>query len=153
MFKISYGTIWNKVNGKHGGKLGTQCYVSSTVEKVVVGSIEQLADWKVPFDTYGIRCLLKWYLDRTGTVHKVFKNTMPGIDWICGFIKRNQLTQRISDNVKAAQAEVNEDIINNYFNELELSLDGISATHILSYDERNMIPVQNMLLLGEGEKG
>ena len=77
---------------------------------------------------------------------------MPGIDWICGFIKRNQLTQRISDKVKAAQAEVNQDIINNYFNELELSLDGISATHILSYDERNMIPVQNMLL-GEGEKG
>ena len=98
-------------------------------------SIEQLADWKVLFDTYGIRCLLQWYLDRTGTVHKAFKNNMPGIDWVRGFIKRNHLTQRISDNVNA---EVNEDIINNYFNELESSLDGIPATHIFNCDETNI---------------
>ena len=138
MFKISHGTIWNKVNGKHGGKAGGQCYISSTLEKAVVDSIEQLADWKVPFETYDIRCLLKQYLDRTGTIRKVFKNNMPGIDWVRGFIKRNQLTQRISENVKAARAEVNQDIINNYFNELESSLDGIPATHIFNYDETNI---------------
>ena len=138
MFKISHGTIWNKVNGKHGGKAGSQCYISSTLEKAVVDSIEQLADWKVPFETYDIRCLLKQYLDRTGTIRKVFKNNMPGIDWVRGFIKRNQLTQRISENVKAARAEVNQDIINNYFNELESSLDGIPATHIFNYDETNI---------------
>ena len=137
MFKISYDTIWNKVNGKHSGKIGGQCYVSSTLEKIVVDSIEQLADWKVPFDIYDIRCLLKQYLDRTGTVHKAFKINLPGVDWVRGFIKRNHLTQRISD-VKAAQAEVNEDIINNYFNELELSLEGIPATHIFNYDETNI---------------
>ena len=98
----------------------------------------QLADWKVPFDTHDIRCLLKPYLDRTGTAHKVFKNNMPVIDWDRGLIKRSQLKQRISDNVKAAWAEVNEDIINNYFNELESSLEGIPATHIFNYDETNI---------------
>ena len=98
-FKISYGTIRNKFNGKHNGKIGGQCFVSSTLKKVVEESIEQLADWKVPFDTYVIRCLLKGYLDRTGTVHKGFKNNMLGINSVRGFIKRNQLTQRISDNV------------------------------------------------------
>ena len=138
LFKISYGTIWNKGNDQHSGKIGSQCYVSSTLEKFVVDSIEQLADWKVPFDTYDIRCLLKQYLDRTGTIHKFFKDNMPGIDWVQGFIKRNQLTQRLSDNVKAARAEVNEEIINNYFNQLELSLDGIPASHIFSYDETNI---------------
>ena len=90
LIKISYDIIWNKVNGKNSGKIGGQCYVNSTLEKVVVDSFEQLADWKVPFDTYDIRCLLKRYLDRTGTVHKFFKNNMPGIYWVCGFIKRNQ---------------------------------------------------------------
>ena len=85
-----------------------------------------------------MRCFLKGYLDRTGTVHKCFKNNMPGIDWVLGFLKRNQLTQRISDNVKAARAEVNEDIINNYFNELEWPLEGIPATHIYNYDEINI---------------
>ena len=63
---------------------------------------------------------------------------MPGIDWVRGFIKRNQLTQRISDNVKVARAEVNEEKINNYFNELESSLDGIQASHIFNYDETNI---------------
>ena len=101
----------------------------------VFTSIEQLADWKVLFNTYDIRCLLQWYLDRTGTLHKAFKNNMPGIDWVRGFIKRNHLTQRISGNVNA---EVNEDIINNYFNELESSLDGIPATHIFNCDETNI---------------
>ena len=137
LFKISYGTIWNKVNGKHSGKIGSQCYFSSTQEKFVVDSIEQLADWKVPFDTYDIRCLLKHYLDRTGTIHNFFKDNMSGIDWVQGFVKRNQLTQRVSDNVKAARAEVNEEI-NNYFNQLESALDGIPASHIFNYDETNI---------------
>ena len=95
MFNISYGIICKKVNGMHTGKIGGQCYVSSTLKRVVVDRIDQLADWKVPFDTYDIRCLLKRYFHRTGTVHKVFINNMPSIDWVRGFIKRNQLTQRI----------------------------------------------------------
>ena len=66
MSKILYGTIWNKVNDKYSGKIGGQCYVSSTLEKVVVDSIEQLADWKVPFDTYGIRCYEKGTLIEQG---------------------------------------------------------------------------------------
>ena len=56
----------NKVNRKHSGKTGGQCYVRSFLEKIVVESTEQLADWKIPFDMYHIRCLSKEYLDRTG---------------------------------------------------------------------------------------
>ena len=37
--------------------------------------------------------------------------------------------------MKAVQTEVNEDIINNYFNELELLFEGIPTTHIFNYDE------------------
>ena len=73
-------------------------------------------------------------LDRIGRVHKVFKNNMPGIDWVHGFMKKTHLTQRISNNMKAVRTEVNGDIINNYFNELELSLDGIPAPHM--FDEK-----------------
>ena len=71
MFKIRYGTIWNKANGKHSRKIGSQCYISSSLDKVVVESFEQLADWKVPFDTYAIRCLLKEYRDSSQS----FNNT------------------------------------------------------------------------------
>ena len=63
---------------------------------------------------------------------------MPGIDWVRGFTKRHQLTQRISDNVNTARSEVNEVIINNYFNEIEPSLERILATHIFYYDMTNI---------------
>ena len=97
---------------------------------------------------------IKTIIDRKGTVLKAFKNNVSCIDWVLGFVKRNQLTQRISDNVKAARAEVNEDIINNYFNELELSLEGIPATHIFNYDETNITddPGKKHVVRGEGEK-
>ena len=76
MFKIQYDTIWNKVNGKHSGKIGGQRYVRSTLQNVFANTIEQLLDWKVPFDTYDIRCLLKGYLDRQGTVQNVLREAI-----------------------------------------------------------------------------
>ena len=60
----------------------------------------------------------------------MLKNNMHGINWVHGFIKRGKLIQRKSDNVKAAWAEVNEEMINNYFNKLELPSEGIPATNI-----------------------
>ena len=69
--KISYATTWNKMNGKYSEKIGTQCYINSTLENVVLKSIEQLAHWKVLLETYDTRCLLKEYLDRTGQLTKV----------------------------------------------------------------------------------
>ena len=73
MSKILYGTIWNKVNDKYSGKIGGLCYVSSTLEKVVVDSIEQLANWKVPFDTYDIRCYEKGTLIEQGQFTKFLR--------------------------------------------------------------------------------
>ena len=63
---------------------------------------------------------------------------MPGIDWVRGFMKRHQLIQRISDNVNTARSEVNEVIVNNYFNEIEPSLERILATNIFYYDMTNI---------------
>ena len=42
-----------------------------------------------------------------------------GIDWLNDFMKRHNLTKRITDNVKATCAEVNAEVINNYFDSLE----------------------------------
>ena len=47
---------------------------------------------------------------------------MLGLDWVKLFIKRHNLTNWISDNIKAARAGVTRDVIKNYFNHLENSL-------------------------------
>ena len=67
-----------------------------------------------------------------------FKNNFPGPDWLQGFIKHHRLTKRITENVKASRAEVNEDIINNYFNHLEETLEDVPAFNLFNYDKTNV---------------
>ena len=53
-----------------------------------------------------------------------------GIDWLNGFMKQHNLTKQITDNVKAARAEVNAEVINNYFDRLEETLNNIPPSNI-----------------------
>ena len=100
-------------------KLGVQSALSQELEVYIVTSLDPLTNWKIPFDGSGVRCLVKAYLDQEKLQIKYFKNNFPGPDWLQGFIKHHRLTKRITtDNVKASRAEVNEDVINDYFNDL-----------------------------------
>lgn len=67
-----------------------------------------------------------------------FKNNKPGIDWFRNFMKRNhQLSERYSENIKRSRAAVDAGVINAYFDNLEISLAGISSSNIINYDETN----------------
>ena len=63
---------------------------------------------------------------------------MPRNEWLCGFIKRHNLTKRITDNVKAARDEVNHEIINSYFDNLEQCLNDVPPSNVYNYDETNI---------------
>ena len=118
-YGIPYGTIYNKLNGLHKKKHGGQPALSEEFEIILVRALDKLTDWKVPFDGYDIRCLVQSYFNSIDHQSKQFKDNMPGPDWVRLFIKRRNLTKRISDNVKAARAEVTRDIIKSYFSHLE----------------------------------
>ena len=64
-----------------------------------------LTKWKVPLDEFSIKSLAKAYVDREKIIHKRFRANMPGVEWVCSFIKWNNLTKRIANNVKATRAE------------------------------------------------
>ena len=117
-YGIPYGTIYNKLKGLHTKKHGRQPALSKEFEEILVKALDKLTDWKVPFDGYDIRCLVQSYFNSIDQQSKQFKNNMPGPDLVRLFIKRHNLTKRISDNVKAARAEVIRDI-KNYFSHLE----------------------------------
>ena len=53
-------------------------------------------------------------------------------------MKRYNLAKRIADNVRAARAEVSEEFISAYFDNLEQSLNEIPAENIFNYDETNV---------------
>ena len=63
---------------------------------------------------------------------------MSGVEWVLSFIKRNNITKGIVNNVKAARAEVSEEIISVYFDNLEQSLNEIPPENIFNYDETNV---------------
>ena len=112
--------------------------MSQELEVYIVTSLDSLTNWKIPFDGFGVRCLVKAYLDQEKLQIKYFKNNFPGPDWLQRFIKRHRLTKCITDNVKASRAEVNEDVINDYFNHLEETLKDVPACNLFNYDETNV---------------
>ena len=67
----------------------------------------------------------------------LFPSFSIGIDWLNGFMNHN-LTKRITDNVKAARADANTEVLNNYFDRLEETLNNIPPSNIFNYDETNV---------------
>jgi len=103
-----------------------------------VKALDSLTNWKVPFDGYSVRCLVANYLKVEKLNISSFVDNFPGPDWLRGFMKRHNLTKRITDNVKAARAEVNSEVINKYFDHLEESIKDLPPSNIFNYDETNV---------------
>ena len=118
-FKIQYSTLHDKINKTHKKKSGGQNALSDNLESYIVKTLDLLTTWKVPFDGYGVRCLVKSYLDNEKLNIKKFKNNFRGTEWVRNFIQCHKLSKCIADNVKSSRAEVNEDVINAYFDNLE----------------------------------
>ena len=118
-YGIPYGTIYNKLKGLHTKKHGGQPALSEEFEEILVRALDKLTDWKVPFHGCHVRCLVQSSFNSIDQQSKQFKNNMPGPDWVRLFIKRHNLTKRISDNFKATIAEVTRDVIKNYLIHLE----------------------------------
>ena len=108
------------------------------VESDIVKILEFCASMKAPFDGFDLRCVVQNLLNACNVNSKVFKDNMPGPDWLAKFIKRNKLTKRIADNVKTSRAEVTPDVINQYFDDLQVSLEGVAPSDIYNYDETNL---------------
>ena len=53
-------------------------------------------------------------------------------------VEWHNLTKRITDNVKAARADANTEVLNNYFDRLEETLNNIPPSNIFNYDETNV---------------
>lgn len=90
-----------------------------------------------PFTVRMLRELVQQYLKRKGVRIACFTNNLPGIDWANAFLARNrELSNRMSQNIKRARADVFEEVIVNYFRELEESIAGVPAENIVNYEEQ-----------------
>lgn len=137
-FDIPVKTLQNKVSKRHSKSVGGQKRLSKEIELLIAKNLTTLTEWKTPLDSWDIRYIVKGYLDLRNVKDKKFKNNLPGPDWVRAFMKRNNLTERVADNVKRSRAEVDRKAVGDYFDNLEKELEGIDPQNIFNYDETNV---------------
>lgn len=65
---------------------------------------------------------------------------------------KDVISNKMCQNIKRSRAMVNDKIVNDYFDELSITLDGIEPRNILNYDETNMTddPGRKKILVRRG---
>ncbi|XP_018392970.1 PREDICTED: uncharacterized protein LOC108772024 [Cyphomyrmex costatus] len=136
-YEVPFSTIRDKLKNKHVKKHGHPCELSSTEETTVVEALKTAGSWGFPLTVHDLRNIVQMYLTQLKRQTR-FKNNRPGRDWVASFFKRHaDLSLRLSENIKRCRAKVDDKIINNYFDNLEISLNGIPPSNIINYDETN----------------
>ena len=135
---------------------GGQTAISEEVEQYLLKYINICSEWGYPLDTYDLRIIIKRYLDRVGIEVKKYKDNLPGLGFVEGFLKRHneEISERISQNIKRSRAAVPPQMIDDYFVELQHSLDGVDLCNIVNYDESNLAdgPGKKKVLTKRGAK-
>lgn len=154
-YGIHRNTLWLKIKGKHNKKAGQQKVFTDEEENVFAAHIITVSAFGFPVTTFDLRRTVKSYLERQGKVIKCFKNNLPGSDWVKTFLMRHpQLSQRMAQNITHSRAAIDEQVINNFFDNLEVELQGIPASNIWNYDETNLVddPGQSKIITKRGTK-
>lgn len=140
IFNIPKRTIYNKVKNRHPKSVGVPTILDAVEERQLVDLLIASAEYGFPLTMLDLRIIVKEYLDRLGKTVKKFPNNMPGPDWCYGYLKRHKhlLTPRTCQNIKGVRAQTTEEAIEEYFDRLGKSVEGIPPENLLNYDETNL---------------
>ncbi|KAJ8886752.1 hypothetical protein PR048_012964 [Dryococelus australis] len=139
-FSIPYGTLHNKFNGKHGGKPRRSIAFSEIEELAIINGFLTCSDWGFLLSVRDVQIFTKMHLDLKGCIAPRFKNNVPGKDWALSLLKRHKrmVDQRIASNLKTSKAEVFQEILKEYFENLQETLKKIPPNNIYNYCESNV---------------
>lgn len=144
-FKISKGTLINRVNNQHTKPVGCPLVLSKTEEDTLIAYIVTVSNWGFPFDKNDLCHLTKLYLDKCQRKVRQFKDNLPTRQWAGRFLKRHvkELSHKKCQNLKRNKAELKEESMRIYFDNLRETLteeDGsfVPPHRIFNYDETNL---------------
>ncbi|XP_069679968.1 tigger transposable element-derived protein 2-like [Periplaneta americana] len=157
IFKIPKGTLCNKMKNKHSKNPGGQTVFTTEEEKQLCDCVIQMGDWGYPLDFFDIRIITKMLLDRMGRrVAKFGPTNLPGLDWAKSFLSRhkNVLSLRQSTNINPNRASLSREVVEQYFDNLKISLNGVPPENISNFDETNFgdDPGSKNVLIKRGSK-
>jgi hypothetical protein len=136
-YNIPRNTLRNKRSGHHSKKVGRPTVFSEEEELSFVNHILALGDLGMPISLYDVRCIVKSYLDSQKRKVIQFRDNMPGWDWGHSFYERYKgiLKNVFEKNIRLKRAQVNEDVLKSFFENLEKEIQDVPASNIFNYDE------------------
>lgn len=137
-YKVPRITLGRRVHEKHTKPVGHPTVLSPAEEATIASTLGVVAKWGFPLTRLDIRDVVKKYLDKQGKAVSVFKDNVPGPDFLDAFMLRNNLTIRTASNIKRSRSSVNRDDILNFFNNAELALKDVKSKNLYNYDETNV---------------
>lgn len=77
-----------------------------------------------------LRVIAKTYLDKQGRKVKGFVYNCPGKEWVNSFTKRHKslLSHRVARNITHGRAEINQKVVNDFFDNFEKESEGVPDT-------------------------
>ena len=141
-FKIPKTTLHDKMHGKYkSNKPGRANALSGEVENSLVEFLLTTASWGFPQTNQDLKSFVRHFLiAKDLKISRFTDGVTPGTDWVKSFLHRhrNRLAERFGNNIKRARAQVSNATLDEYFVELEKSLEGLESDAIFNYDESNL---------------
>lgn len=137
IYGIPQQTLSDIICDRHPRSTGGQLALSEEEEIVIAENLATLGSWGFPLDFLEVRLIVKAYLEERGRVVQKFRNNIPGDDWVRGFLKRRKpiISPRTCRNICQKRATVTKQSLEAYFDNLALSLDGVSPENAINFDE------------------
>lgn len=138
-FGIPRRTLLDKLHEKHPKTVGGPTRLSEEDEQKFVNVIIAAGDFGSPLSLLDLKLVVHRYLQNSGR-ESVFNGKPPGDKWVRLFLQRHnhQLTHRQIQNIKRARAAKTCNEIKAYFENLQITLNGVPRENILNYDETNL---------------
>lgn len=117
--------------------------------------IESMGQYGFPLSEFDLRIIVKAYLDKIGRTVKVFKNNLPGSEWVASFLRRHKnLSKRFAANIKRSRAAVNCESLKKFIDNVGVAIEGVPPANIWNFDETNVTddPGNKKVIIKRGTK-
>lgn len=128
----------NQTDNTHPGIVSA---VPPALEKMLANRLAVCADWGYPFKMKEIQTLIGDYLEVNAIEITRFKNNVPGLDYVRGFLERHndQLATRLASNIKRERTRaIDFDCLRSFFTNISSDLSNVPPKNIFKYHETNL---------------
>ena len=139
-YEVSLGTLSHRRNKKQNKKVGRPTALSELEEEAIVSQLLTCAEGGFPVDCFELKLIVKSYLESVGKRVDCFKNNVPGRDFNNSFLDRHRskLRLRTVANYSKKHASVSSEMLNEYYDNLEVTIQDVPFSNIYNYDETNL---------------